>query len=270
MLRTLGVASVRVADAAAALAALRRASATEAAFDCALVDRQLHDDDGVALARAIRDDPAIADTRLILLGRLGHSLDVEGLQRFGLGDQLLKPVKFGRLRDILRQPVAGGVSERGRGGVAVDDTRPSDGSTLLSPKLRLLLVEDNLVNQKVALLQLKKLGLRADVVGNGQEAIAAMEDAQYDVVLMDCQMPEMDGFEATREIRAREVAGGAACPWRAPVRIVAMTANAMTGDRENCLAAGMDDYLSKPVNPAGLREALLRVVGPPALVAHQA
>jgi len=117
--------------------------------------------------------------------------------------------------------------------------------------LRILLAEDNAVNQKLALRLLQQLGYGADVAGNGLEALAALERSTYDLVLMDVQMPELDGLEATRQIRAR---------WPAPSgpRIAAMTANAMAGDRELCLAAGMDDYISKPIRPAEL-EAVLEV-----------
>jgi CheY-like chemotaxis protein len=118
---------------------------------------------------------------------------------------------------------------------------------------RVLLAEDNVVNQKIALRLLEKAGMQVDVVVNGREAIAAVERAAYDLILMDCQMPEMDGFEATAEIRRRE-RGNRHLP------ICALTANAMAGDRERCLAAGMDDYISKPIGLQQLQEAIQRLI----------
>jgi CheY-like chemotaxis protein len=124
--------------------------------------------------------------------------------------------------------------------------------------LRVLLAEDNAMNQKLALRLLSLMGLEAEVAGNGLEVVAAAAREPFDVILMDVQMPELDGLEATRRIRA---AGGASRPW-----IIAMTANAMEGDREACLAAGMDDYVSKPIRPAELSAAIRRAEVPDALV----
>ena len=126
------------------------------------------------------------------------------------------------------------------------------------PPARVLLAEDNAVNQKVALAQLQKLGYRADAVANGLEAIDALQRIPYDIILMDCHMPEMDGYQAARRIRQLEKDFGANCGWKAPVHIIALTANAMQGDRELCLAAGMDDYISKPVRTVQLHVALQR------------
>jgi CheY-like chemotaxis protein len=126
--------------------------------------------------------------------------------------------------------------------------------TLAEANLRILLAEDNAVNQKLAIRLLKQMGLRPDVVDDGRAAVDAVDAGEYDLVLMDVQMPELDGLEATRQIRAR-------WPDRA-IRIVGLTANAMAGDREACIAAGMDDYVSKPVRPEDLAAAIARIPTP--------
>nr|MBP8962735.1 response regulator [Opitutaceae bacterium] len=138
---------------------------------------------------------------------------------------------------------------------ATDQSVPGDKNTR---RIRsVLLVEDNLVNQKVASVILKKLGCEVTLAVNGQAALDTLENSNFDVVFMDCQMPEMDGYEATRTLRERErnrKSKGRAHTW-----VVAMTANAMQGDRERCLAAGMDDYVSKPIRPEDVHSALMRV-----------
>ncbi len=120
------------------------------------------------------------------------------------------------------------------------------------------MAEDNIVNQQVALGQLRKLSYTANAVANGLEVMPALEQISYGLILMDCQMPEMDGYQATRAIRKREQSLAQPCPWRSPIYIIAMTANSMQGDREKCLLAGMDDYLSKPVREFELQAALER------------
>jgi CheY-like chemotaxis protein len=147
---------------------------------------------------------------------------------------VIAPVPSAEPRSRLAQLVAAGANG------SADDTR----------SLRVLVAEDNAVNQRLVLLQLQKLGYHPDFASSGSEVLKALEQKGYDVILMDCQMPEMDGYEATRAIR-RDARYSA-------VRIIAMTANAMQGDRERCLEAGMDDYLAKPTRLAELRQALLR------------
>ena len=125
-------------------------------------------------------------------------------------------------------------------------------------QIRILLAEDNNTNRRIALAQLQKLGYAAQSAENGLEVVRALEEVSYDIILMDCQMPELDGYEATQTIRKREQKLGGSCPWQAPVHIIALTAHAMQGERERCLATGMDDYISKPVRGPDLKAALER------------
>jgi CheY-like chemotaxis protein len=168
---------------------------------------------------------------------------------------LVKPVKPSALHDALADAVLSGeapVAPEGAGTAAMArgaGRRPAEAGSGRTG-LRILLAEDNAVNQKLALRLLERMGHRAEVVEDGRAAVAAVEAGTFDLVLMDVQMPEMDGLEATRQIRAR-------WPDRA-LRIVGLTANAMAGDREACLAAGMDDYVSKPIRPEELEAAIAR------------
>ena len=141
--------------------------------------------------------------------------------------------------------------------VAASVPIPSEPNPQLE-KVRILLAEDSSIIQRVALGQLRKLRYRADTVANGLEVLEALQLVSYDIIFMDCQMPEMDGYEATREIRKREQSLENPCPWKSPVYIIALTANAMRGDSEKCLAMGMDDYLSKPVRLSELQAVLER------------
>jgi two-component system sensor histidine kinase/response regulator len=244
-----------------ALKLLRAAAAAGAPYDLALLDMQMPEMDGMTLARAIKADPAIASTRLIMLTSLGHRFEAEELRAVGLDAYLVKPVKQSRLFDCLAEVM--GSDEIGR---ALTETveLPAGAPAEVAPPLRLhvLLAEDNRVNQIVAVAQLKKMGCTVDAVGNGLEVLEALPRMKYDVIFMDCQMPEMDGYEASRAIRQREADPQHPCRWPAPVQIIAMTANAMQGDREKCLAAGMDDYVTKPVRPDELRVVLERAKRP--------
>jgi GAF domain-containing protein/CheY-like chemotaxis protein len=210
-------------------------------FHLAVVDLHMPELDGIALATALRGSEAGSATVVIVLSSLGvHERVSDAVSAF-----LVKPVKPSALYDAIATALAGGT--------AAVPVRPAgvgiDHGLGARHPLRILLAEDNPVNQKLALRLLDRMGYRADVVENGQEAIAAVEGSTYDVVLMDIQMPELDGLEATRRIRRR-------WPGDTP-RIVAMTANAMDGDREACLEAGMDDYISKPIAPEALQATLV-------------
>jgi PAS domain S-box-containing protein len=212
-------------------------------FDVAMLDMQMPDMDGLELAREIRRYRDETTLPLLLLTSIGHLAEARGASEFSA--QLTKPVKSSQLYDALMRVLAAGAAPAAA--VAGD----GDGSKPGAEALRLLVAEDNAVNRQLALALLAKLGHDADFVENGREALDALERSTYDVVLMDVQMPELDGLEATREIRQRFG------PTGGPT-IIAMTANAMEGDREECLAAGMDDYLSKPIRPEELSRALAR------------
>jgi PAS domain S-box-containing protein len=208
-------------------------------FDVAVLDMVMPEMDGRELAREIRRHPSARELPLLLvtsLGRLPQAREADGFAA-----QLAKPLKASQLYDALMGVLAGRDGDR-------QAPAETHAETEVSP-LRILLAEDSAVNQKVALALLTKLGYRADVVGNGLEALAALEQERYDVVLMDVQMPELDGLDTTRRIRER-------WPSEERPRIVAMTANAMQEDRDACFAAGMDDYVAKPIRPEALAEAL--------------
>jgi PAS domain S-box-containing protein len=251
--RQLSAWGASVATAAGGLAALEtlRAAAAPAGqrFDLALLDMQMPVLDGTMLARAIKADPAIRDVRLAMLTSLGQPgwRDSQAAQDFvGV---LTKPVRQSQLRAWLASVL--GRSAEPAIPVAAPSALPEPSTRTTVP--RILVAEDNVVNQRVVVRLLERLGYAADVVGNGAEAVAAASQFSYAAVLMDCQMPEMDGYEATMAIRAQERGGvGARVP------IVALTANALAADRDRCLRAGMDDYLAKPVRPGALAATLER------------
>jgi CheY-like chemotaxis protein/HPt (histidine-containing phosphotransfer) domain-containing protein len=210
-------------------------------YHASIVDYDMPDMDGVMLARAVRSHQGLNDLVMILLSSHVQRVPVENLQETGFAACILKPARLDQLRDCLiktlRQTPALAPAAR------PPQTRAVRG--------RLLLAEDNAVNQKVSQRILEKLGYYVDTVFNGAEAVEKLQRGLYDAVLMDCQMPEMDGYAATREIRRRE--GG-----DERTIIIAMTASAMTGDREKCLTAGMDDYVTKPVRSEELQQVLQR------------
>ena len=212
-------------------------------FDAAVLDMQMPEMDGLALAREIRRYRAERALPLILLTSIGRLAEARAAPEFSA--QLTKPVKASHLYEALVRVLAAEAVPESTTGDAADDSRSGTAA------LRLLVAEDNAVNRRLALALLGKLGYRADVVENGREALDALERKPYDVVLMDVQMPELDGLEATRRIRARFA------PGEGPA-IIATTANAMETDREECLAAGMDDHLSKPIRVDKLSRALAR------------
>jgi PAS domain S-box-containing protein len=229
---------VAVETPAEALALLERGEK----FDLAVLDMLMPEMDGIALAGEIRRHRDERQLPLVLLTSLGR---LPGAQADGpFAVQLSKPVKASQLYNALVKALAP------RLGTRAPETAQGD-EQLATSSLRILLAEDNAVNQKVALRLLEQLGYRADVAWNGREALEALERRPYDVVLMDVQMPELDGLDASRRIRAQ-------WPAEQRPRIIAMTANALPEDREACFAAGMDDYVAKPIRPEELAEALGR------------
>ncbi len=235
-----GMVADEAASGAAALEMLQKKT-----FDAALLDYHMPEMDGITLAREIRNSSGTRKLPLVLLSSLGMTFEVGQQELFAV--RLTKPVRIAQLLDqltILFQEVRT---------AAIPLPKPQEPrkTTFKVQTLRILLAEDNPVNQRVATLMLQKLGYRADVVANGLEAVNAVERQPYDVVLMDVQMPEMDGLEATRTILRK-------FPREKRPRIIAMTAHAMAGDRERCLAAGMDDYINKPIELTALGAVLAR------------
>ena len=217
-------------------------------FDVAILDMQMPEMDGVMLAGELKSHPQAASMPLVLFSSIAHRMTEDEIARFAF--RLTKPAKAVQLRHAICTALqkAAGVES----GTAEESGQPP---IEVKPRqsMRVLLAEDNPINQKVALQMLSRLGYRADAVANGVEVLQSLEHVHYDVILMDCQMPEMDGYEATRRIRMREQEG--ALPH---IHIIAMTAHALQGDRECCLEAGMDDYLGKPVRTIELQQALER------------
>jgi len=218
------------------LSVLREASSEGSPFDLAILDFNMPDIDGLSLAGMIKSDPSLAGIRLILISSVGIRGDGRRAREAGISGYLTKPIR----RDILFESIAAvmGLGDPGEGDLV---TRHSIEGARRRIGGKVLLVEDNPLNQEVTLGMLSVLGCDADVAGNGQEGLDAIAAKRYDLVLMDCQMPVMDGYTATRALRAREKESGGR---RLPV--LALTANALPGDSDACLAAGMDGYLSKP------------------------
>ncbi len=236
-----------------ALGLMRRAAERGEPFDAAILDMQMPEMDGMELARRIKADPDVCSTRLALLTSIGHRGDGAEAQRCGIAAYLTKPVRQAELRAVLETIMGKTGSGTRRGDTLV--TRDTLHEAALKERIPILLAEDNPVNQKVAVRILEKLGYHADVASNGAEALEALGRKEYSLILMDVQMPEMDGYEATAAIRDREGASR-------HTPIIALTANAMQGDKESALRAGMDDYLSKPVKAEDLGEMIRRWVRP--------
>jgi signal transduction histidine kinase/DNA-binding response OmpR family regulator len=254
-LEGLGVEVEYVPDGSSVLLRARTAAGEARPFDLVFLSQALPDDAAFALATQVRESPELASLRPFLLSSTISRRTVERARAAGFTAQLTLPARQSHLHDCILALLperaslrAGSASSAGTRGAGAALEARSDG------RARVLVAEDNPVNQKLARRLLEKLGFEVELVENGLEAVKAMAAGAYDAVLMDCQMPRMDGFEATREIRRREGTGR-----RTP--IIAVTANAMPGDRERCLDAGMDDYVAKPVKREILAETLERWLG---------
>ena len=246
-----GFAVTTVGSGSAALDELHNATASDHAFDMVITDFQMPDMDGAMLGERIINIPALANTRLVMLTSLDRHGDTPRLAKLGFAAYLTKPVRVRELIDAVARVMSGGPRQWQM------DTQPMITLNMLTQPVtvrrfagHVLLVEDNFVNQKVAVRFLERLGCTVEVASNGAEGVAACQQRQFDIVLMDLQMPVMDGMTATRKIREWETSG------HTPV--IALTANAMTGDRELCEAAGMDGYLTKPIEVERLRDILTK------------
>jgi two-component system, sensor histidine kinase and response regulator len=246
------MADVAAANAVSALQELRQASAAQKPFDLVILDIDLADSDGLSLARTIRADPSIQPPRLVMLTSLGRRPNAAALMAAGVSDCLVRPLRQARLFDCLVGLMKIPIARLTAGPSAL--AAPARTFAETARTVRILLAEDNVPNQHVGLKQLKKLGYEADAVANGLEVLDALKRIPYDIILMDCQMPEMDGYEATRLIRQAESASTLG-PY-----IIALTANALQGDREKCMAAGMNDYLTKPLHLSELENVLQRAL----------
>jgi signal transduction histidine kinase/CheY-like chemotaxis protein len=237
----------------AALEHLLACAGSAQAFELVILDQQMPGMDGEEVLRRMNAVDSLRGLPVILLTSAYKRREARELARAGIAGHLTKPVKPSILLECITTVMGLHLARKGNAPSSTV-TEHSLLNTGLRRKCRILVVEDNVVNQRVTMRLLQKASYRCEVASNGLEALRALAERPFDAVLMDCQMPEMDGFEATREIRRREASQGGHVP------IVAMTANAMEEDRERCLAAGMDDYLSKPVNPQlmfGILEAQL-------------
>ncbi|MGD8893740.1 MAG: response regulator, partial [Desulfobacterales bacterium] len=237
-----------------ALEELRQAVAGKDPFEISILDMRMPEMDGETLGKKIKQDPELKNTKLVMMTSMGQRGDARRFEDIGFSAYLTKPVKQSKLYDCLSS-ISGLREDTGNEQTSAIVTQYSLAEDK-KRRVRILLAEDNIINQKVAISTLKKLGYTADAVANGKEAVKALEIIPYDIVLMDCQMPEMDGYEATQEIRNLK-----SKVLNHQVPVIAITANAMKGDREKCLNAGMDDYLSKPIYPNELSDMLEKWIG---------
>jgi len=254
--------SKELTDAEAGLKLLQEVAGTDNEFDAVLVDCQMPGMDGITFARQVLQDPALQSNKLIMLSSIADIITPDDLVKTGFRGFLNKPIKILALRKVIRKAISVSApaeeaakpeyipesEEISRENVNLVIQGQDDGA------ITILLVEDNKINQRIAMLNLEKLGYAIDVAENGEEALTLFRQKRFDLIFMDVQMPVLDGLEATRQIREFEKMTSRPHP----VHIIAMTANAMKGDREICLAAGMNDYISKPFRAEELHKILSR------------
>ncbi len=224
-------------------------------FQAVLIDSSAQELEDLALPQSIKADPQLSCTRIMVLSTLGNRLDTTLMQDARISACLTKPVRQSRLYNCVKRVLSGDDPLAAAPGQVLVDGDILPHYTAAKRNVRILLAEDNTVNQRLTLRQLKKLGYHADAVSNGREVLEAMTRVPYDILLMDCQMPELDGYEAARMIRHSIGAQDRSKPY-----IIALTANALLGDRDKCLAAGMNDYLPKPLDLSGLESVLQRAL----------
>jgi CheY-like chemotaxis protein/HPt (histidine-containing phosphotransfer) domain-containing protein len=249
MLTNWGIRPTVVEGGREALAALEQAQRAGDPFGLVLLDGMMPGMDGFTLAERIGQDAAAVPPTLMMLSSANRRDDAARCRELGVAAYLTKPIRQSALLDAIMTSL-GSSADRAAGDVP-EDAYPAD---LALRPLRLLLAEDNVVNQRLAIRLLEKRGHHVVVAGNGREALVTLDRERFDAVLMDVQMPEMDGFETTAAIRARETAAGRHVP------IIAMTAHSLKGDRERCLEVGMDAYVSKPLESKQLFDVLASIV----------
>lgn len=250
-----GMQAVEAEDGASALILLSQALNEKNPFKIAVIDMQMPQMDGETLAKTIQADPLLAETRMVMLSSLGAVGDANHFENIGFSGYITKPVRHQEFRGLLSLILSSGKKGLLKG-ITTRQTVSEAQNRFAGNKARILMAEDNITNQQVALGILKKLGLKADAVADGQEVVTALKTIPYDLVLMDVQMPHMDGFEATRQIRSPQTP-----VLNHAIPIIAMTAHALDGDREKCLAVGMNAYVSKPIDPLTLASELEKWIG---------
>ncbi|MDM8535220.1 response regulator [Desulfobacterales bacterium HSG17] len=237
-----------VSDGEQALTKLMLAAADSDGFDIAIIDMQMPEMDGASLGEKIKQNPDLKNTKLVMMTSMGARGDTEKFKKIGFAAYLNKPVKQSCLYECLVTIIGIGFEDKKEDNTIITQYTLSENQNL---KFKILLAEDNIINQKVALATLKRLGYRADTVNNGKKAVQTLATTRYDIVLMDCQMPEMDGYTATGQIRSPK-----SNVINHDTPVIALTANATKEDRAKCIAAGMDDYMAKPFKPDELAAML--------------